>query len=106
MRSSASFNPATLELIRGITVYHDFHEHAHLAQATRRTPAWRLRERFTRQPRLRWCGLGALVNCAVELEAVTMARAEMKACGIWLESDAREAAQGLISYVIQMVTEF
>lgn len=106
MRSCAQFNPATLELIRGITPYSDFHEHAHLQQAAERTNLWRIREAFTLHPRLRWCGLGTLANCAVELEAISIARREMMACGIWLDGDAMEAAQGFLSYVFQMVTEF
>jgi hypothetical protein len=97
MKSNASYNPVTLDLVCGITPYQNFHEWAHVAQHYRQTICWRIRTHFFHVPVL--CKLAQLV---VECEAALMARNEMLACGVWRKGDGTEAVQGLVSYVLAL----
>lgn len=101
----AFFDPHSLTLVRGLTVYSDFHEHAHAEQHCRQTLAWRARQWFAADKRRRWLGLGPLVELTAEIEAALIARRGMLACGLWDERDRREALQGIFSYAATLLTE-
>lgn len=106
MKSSARYDPVTFQVIGANTPYEEFHENAHLEQHMRHTLPWRLREAFVARPWLRWTGLGSLAACICELEALLIARGEMKACHLWHPNDRKEAVRAFASYLWHMVSEF
>jgi hypothetical protein len=96
---AAQYNPYTLALTRGATVYGEFHEWAHVEQHARRTLCWCALERLRSVP-----VLGRLALLVVEIEAASIAREEMRACGVWCAGDAGEAWRGVMSYVRALTT--
>ena len=93
----AEYDPQRLTMVRGLTAYSDFHEHAHAEQHFRQTVAWQVRLFFFHIP-----VFNKLAQLAVEIEAAAMARRGMLECGIWWPGDGREATQGLLSYVLAL----
>lgn len=96
-RSTGIYDPHRGIVAYG-TAYQQAHEFAHQEQQARNGPLWMARAALCSVP-----AIGRLLTAAVEIQAARMARAEMRASGIWTDIDACEAKRGIQQSLLLLI---